>query len=220
MRRLGLSYQACQRYALRRDEDRAHAFWSYMHTYYTFDQILVGDETSKQIGVLRQQRAWGPRGYQPFVRDTVLSRGRRISTLAYFSSRGFEAWRHVPNTYNAAKFQIDTDDMLTTPDPTTGESLADQFAVCLLDNASIHKYDEYLKKLEGHIKILFIPPYCYHLSPLDNGAFGYVTRHLKLNADYYSNMPIEQALNEAFRHVNGDASIARWCFHNCMYRAP
>ena len=47
-----------------------------------------------------------------------------------------------------------------------------------------------------------------------------VTRHLKLNADYYSNMPIEQALNEAFRHVNGDASIARWCFHNCMYRAP
>ena len=29
-----------------------------------------------------------------------------------------------------------------------------------------------LRKLMMHIDVKFIPPYCYHLSPLDNGAFG------------------------------------------------
>ena len=66
-----------------------------------------------------------------------------------------------------------TREMLFTPDPVTGLSLVDRFDALLLDNASIHHADwEFLDELNLYIKILFIPPYCYHLSPLDNGAYG------------------------------------------------
>ena len=70
-------------------------------------------------------------------------------------------------------WQAATDEMLLTPKPElNGETLAEQFDAVLLDNASIHKDENYIRKLNTYIKVLFIPPYCYHLSPLDNGAYG------------------------------------------------
>ena len=48
-------------------------------TFYTLSQILVGDETSKEPGVLRRARGWGPMGVSPVDRDVVLTRGQSLS---------------------------------------------------------------------------------------------------------------------------------------------
>ena len=53
------------------------------------------------------------------------------------------------------------------------------------------------------------------LSPLDNGAFGLVTRYLELNARRLEQGSLEDALDEAFGSVS--TAAARWCFHRCGY---
>ena len=97
-----------------------------------------------------------------------------------------------------------------------GTTLASEFSCLLKDNASIHKEPAFLHKLRSHIQVKFIPPYCFHLSPLDNGAYGLVVRWLKANAHKYGHEPIDTQLTRAFRMVGPRA--ARWCFHNCKYR--
>ena len=245
LRRLRLSNQSMQHYALRRDEHKAQAFWTQITTFYTLDQLLVGDETSKEPGCMRSPRCWGQMGITPYERDTVLSRGRRVSALTYFSTWGFEEWRYTQNTFTATTFQEASDEMLLTEDA-QGNTLASRFLLLLLDNASIHGNDAYLRKLMRHIDVKFIPPYCYHLSPLDNGAFGCewyrcvphgrwrvspharvcpllvvradVVRFLRAHSDYYSNYPIERGLDDAFASV--DASTARYCFYNAFGYIP
>ena len=115
------------------------------------------------------------------ARTVVLTRGRRVSALTYFSMQGFEDWRMTNGTFTARLFQDATDEMLLTPDA-NGTTLASRFMLLLLDNASIHKDDAYLRKLRRHIGVKFIPPYCYHLSPLDNGAYG-CARALRLRPE-------------------------------------
>ena len=80
-----------------------------------------------------------------------------------------------------------------------GQPLASHFKVLIMGNASIHKDEDYLFHLGTHIKVRFIPPYCYHLSPLDNGAFGLVADFLKQNAADYATQPISVGLDKAFR---------------------
>lgn len=216
MRRMNLSYRTLQHYALRRDELRAEAFWTYVVTYYPLDRLLVGDETAKQPGVLRRHMGWGPVGLPVYDRDLVLTRGTTVSCLTYFSTRGFEDWTFTRNTFNAQLWQEATSTMLMTPKPElNGETLASQFDALLLDNAKIHKQPEFLQKLNSHIKVLFIPPYCYHLSPLDNGAYGYVVRYLRQHAQHYARMPIQEALSDVFENHFSD-STARMCFYNCF----
>ena len=120
---------------------------------------------------MRRVRGWGSMGVAPHERDAVLTRGRRTLALTHFSSRGFEDWRFTSRTFTMTKWQHATTEMLLTPDE-HGDTLASKFTLLLLDNATIHKDSEYLRRLRRHINVHFIPPYCYHLSPLDNGAFG------------------------------------------------
>ena len=75
-----------------------------------------------------------------------------------------------------------------------GTTLASEFPLMILDNASIHKEATYLHKLRTHIQVKFIPPYCFRLSPLDNGACGLVVRWLRANAHLYGHESIEQQL--------------------------
>ena len=68
MRHLRLSHQRLQHFALRRDEQRAQAFWTEIVTFYSLDDILVGDETAKCIGALRRTHGWGQVGITPIDR--------------------------------------------------------------------------------------------------------------------------------------------------------
>lgn len=167
-----LSCTQLQHFAYSRDEVKALAFWNMMTSCYSMDQILVADETSKDRRRLRQSMGWGVRGGVTYTFDTFPNRGARVSALALLSTRGFEDWRYDNGNFCSVSFVQAMRDMLLTP-RANGTKLADDFAVLLLDNASIHHKDaEFIRELGLYIRVLFIPPYCYHLSPLDNGAYG------------------------------------------------
>ena len=140
----------------------------------------------------------------------------RISALCYLSTRGFEDWRFEPGTFNSDSFAMATRQMLLTPDA-NGRCLIEDFKVLLLDNAPIHHAAvDVLDELEQYVKVLFIPPYCYHLSPLDNGAFGWTVNFLKASENkHFGQRPIQEGLTAAFLAM--PATAARYCFHNCNY---
>ena len=49
--------------------------------------------------------------------------------------------------------------------------------VVILDNARIHKDPGFVREINAAGGIVrFLPPYCFDLTPLDNGAFGMVKR--------------------------------------------
>ena len=71
-----------------------------------------------------------------------------------------------------------------------------------------------------------IPPYCCHLSPLDNGAFGLVADFLRQNAADYAEQHISVRLDKAFRvyrtgskagALAGHNSTTHMCFHSYTY---
>ena len=74
-------------------------------SFYTADELLVLDETAKDRRAGRADVGWGLRGSTPFVRDTYLTRGGRVSALTLFSFRGFEAWRFTKKTFNSISYQ-------------------------------------------------------------------------------------------------------------------
>ena len=219
---------------------RAQHFWLELMSFYTADELLVGDATRKDRRVMRANVGWGMRGKTPVVRDTILTRGDSVSAFTLFSHKGFESWRYTRANFNARSWQVEAeilrlpasnshsscmaralsqramDEMLFTR-RADGTRLINQFECLLLDNASIHKDPEYLLKLKTRIQVKFLPPYCFEFSPLDNGAYGLVVRFLKApeNADLYGSQPIEVGLDAAFKSVDEDS--ARWCFHNCRY---
>ena len=89
----------------------------------------------------------------------------------------------------------------------------------LLDNASIHSCHEFVRRLTLRAAIVkYIPPYCYFLSPLDNGAFGALVTWLRKHRDYVQRVGIERALEAGMHALNGDGGrLARHCFRNCKY---
>lgn len=213
MARMGLCRQRLQHFALRRDADKARAFWLEMMTFYTMEDMLVLDETAKDRRDMRRSFGWGARGCPPFATDSFPTRGGRTSALCVLSSQRFEGWAYTSGTYNAERFDEAVRAMLLTPRAPGQPRLVDRFKVVLIDNASIHKNFEAM--VGPHAQVRFIPPYCYHLSPLDNGAFGWVCGYLQTHHLRLGQGSIEAALDEAFSNMPPE--VARYCFHNCNY---
>jgi len=142
------------------DAQKAQYFWLEVMTFCSADEMLVEDETAKDRRSMQDNVGWGLRGETPVVRDKHLTRGGRVSSTCLLSSRQFEAWCHTDNTFKRDNWQLAMDDMLLTPQA-DGNTLASKFKCLLMDNASIHKDNLYLLKLSLHIRVIFIPPYCY-----------------------------------------------------------
>ena len=86
----------------------------------------------------------------------------------------------------------------------------------ILDNARIHKDPGFVREVNAAGGIVrFLPPYCFDLTPLDNGAFGMVKRYLQKHAWLVERVGIEHALDAAFRSVS--STDAHYCFRNCGY---
>jgi transposase len=87
-------------------------------------------------------------------------------------------------------------------------------SVVILDNASIHKCSDFVEMVNsvGGI-VLYMPPYCFDLTPLDNGAFGQVRRWLQNHAEEVQQRGVRWGLNKAFLSV--DARSARAHFRAC-----
>ena len=61
----------------------------------------------------------------------------------------------------------------------------------------------------------YIPPYCWHLSPLDNGAFGALVLYLRRRYDWVQQRCMEEALEAGMRNCSRES--ARRYFRNCRY---
>ena len=76
-------------------------------------------------------------------------------------------------------------------------------SVVILDNAPTHKAAtvEIVRdvNLRGGV-VCFLPPYCWDLSPLDNGGYGWRRRHLQAEGEFYAaiGMTTSQLLDAAF----------------------
>ena len=89
-------------------------------------------------------------------------------------------------------------------------------AQVFIDNATIHHSHAFVRRVNrrGGI-VIFLPPYAYDTSALDNGAFGLVRRWLERNYTYLYAHGLEAAMDKAFRSLT--PADARYCFRNCGY---
>ena len=55
--------------------------------------------------------------------------------------------------------------------------------------------------------MIYIPPYCHFLSPLDNGAFGALVQWLRRNYYYAQRVGIVRAMERGIRHLNVDVFV-------------
>jgi hypothetical protein len=211
--------QRVQHYASERIAEGAEAFWCEVMTYCRAREMLCLDETSKDNRALQEKFGYSVIGCPITVTNVLPLRGESLSALCVLSVYGFEDWRFTPNTYTTALFDYAAKDMLLTPRASYGgRSLIEVFPWVIIDNARIHTsaastFVDAVRAAGGWV--FFLPPYCWHLSPLDNGAFGYVVKYLEANSTRLCRMPLSDALAEAFSALRGKQ--ARECWENCEY---
>ena len=72
----------------------------------------------------------------------------------------------------------------------------------MLDNASIHKRQEFVDARGGIVE--WLPPYCWHLNPIEEG-FGCIRQWLMQNKHLYGQVPggTRGLLQLAFEHAVG-----------------
>jgi hypothetical protein len=214
MKRLLITRQRLQRRHPSGDDWAAANFRMYLLTYWSADEILTGDETSKDLRALWRRYGYGPKGGVTCEYEPTLTRGGRVSALTYMSTEGFEAWDYTANTYDAPTFQQKTENMLLSPQA-DGRTIAQRFGVLILDGARIHTNTDWLLKMRCYIEVLIIPPYRHDLSPLDNGAYGWVVQFLQRNNLQFAHDEPEVGLDAAFEAF--PRAAARHAYHNCLY---
>lgn len=215
--------------------DRARAWLAMVLTFHSVEELGVLDETSKDLDSLKGRFGYSLRGTVCSAHDTFLSHTvvRTSALCLYTVQDGFLDWAMTPGTFNREYFvHVTTENFVDWRGVTRRPMLLDhikpssdpsQRKCCciLLDNASIHKSDEFVARVVGRGGIVrFIPPYCHFLSPLDNGAFGALVQWLKKDShyQYVQSVGIEQGLEDAFHDLNSDGGrLARYCFRNCEY---
>jgi hypothetical protein len=68
------------------------------------------------------------------------------------------------------------------------------------ERALIWLADRFVSRLAARgCEVRFIPPYCWFLSPLDNGAYGRLVRWMQANAALCASRPIRDALEMAMQ---------------------
>ena len=117
-----------------------------------------------------------------------------------------------------------TDGRIASTPPVTGATRLERrrstsppsCAQVFVDNATIHHSHAFVRRVNrrGGI-VIFLPPYAYDTSALDNGAFGLVRHWLERNYTYLYAHGLEAAMDKAFRSLT--PADARYCFRNCGY---
>ena len=132
--------------------------------------------------------------------------------LCAFNMHGFADWRMTQGSFDAELFNRAAEQILLEPGPNGEPPLIQQFPHVVIDGASYHTraFDDAVRAAGG--RVWRIPAYCApKLSPLDNGAFGLLTRYLSIHAGRLAHMHIDDAMDEALRYC-ASPEAARWCF--------
>jgi len=212
MHKLGFTRKRLHRLALECDQTRAMRFYIDVTTHHAPSQLLFLDETSKDWRAMNRSYGFALRGQKPRSSNGIFLRGERISTLGAFDMNGFIDWYSVTGTFKHGDF-LDGVQAAVLPHITP---FPGPRSVVILDNASIHKRDEFSAAVRARGgMVLWLPPYCWHLNPIEE-AFGAVRQWLMRNKHMATQLGgTQQFLNAAFDSVTPDT--ARSCFHHCGY---
>jgi len=214
--RLGFTRQRLQQFARRRDEHQAALFRNMIKVRgYKAHMFLVVDETSKDERAMRRSFGYALRGQTPIGASGLLDRGQRLSALCSFDVGGFVDYELTEGTFDRETFldaaeRVICDHITPFPGPRS---------IVLIDNASIHRSVRLMEAVNARGGMLmFTPPYCWDLTPLDNNAFGLVKRWLQDRSTLLKAMPnytFRGAFELALQHAV-TPSGARQCFHRCL----
>lgn len=226
---LGFTRKKIRALAYKCDKDKAAAFLREVFTFHSVEELGVLDETSKDFDSLKGGFGYSLRGTVCSAHDqALLHMSVRTSCLVLHTvQEGFLDWAMTPGTFNKEYFlHVTTENFVDWRGVTRRPMLLDHIKrlenkcwCILLDNASIHKCDEFVARVASRGGIVrFIPPYCHFLSTLDNGGFGALVQWLRGKTEYVQSVGIEQGMEDAFYDLNSDGGrLARRCFRNCEY---
>lgn len=165
-----------------------------LRPFYNFpEQLVFVDETSKDGRDAHRHYGWSHIG-TPSIVSLPFSRGKRISALAAFNSKGFFAWKHTAGTFTRKIFHdAFVEKVLPHLNPWPMPN-----SIVILDNARIHMYHELEQAIESRGAILlFLPPYSPHLNPIETG-FSLVKRFIQREGNLAFHHCPEPVLDLAF----------------------
>ena len=226
--RLGYTRQKIRSVCYKADTDRADAWLMEVLSFYALWQLFCIDETSKDMSVLKGSFGYAARGHHCICHDLpALSHGSRTSAVVVFTPyEGFLDWAFTRGTFNTTRFvEVTTENFVDWTGALRGPILLDhidQNSLVFLDGAAIHptarskdkRFEERVNAKGAQIKI--IPPYCWFLSPLDNGAFGRLVQFLQANSGHVATNGIEHACEAGFGSCLSEADSLR-CWYKCGY---
>jgi hypothetical protein len=149
-------------------------FYDKLHSFYSYPDQVIFDETSKDARSALRKYAWSKRNTPAYVELTA-GKSKRVSVLASFTAKGFMAWRAIEGTYDRQQFHDYFKEVVfpyINPFPLPR-------SIVILDNAKIHMYPE-IEELVNHAVgiLLYLPPYCPHLNPIELG-FGQLKKWIQ-----------------------------------------
>lgn len=178
LRHMGCTRQVIRHIAAQRSEVLMAKFMSDVAMY--DPQMLVWiDETGCDRRNATRKYAYGIRGITP-CDHRIIIRGQRYSVITVMSIKGVLDAYIVESTVNGDVFEEFTRTCLL-PILQPFDYVAPH-SVVILDNASIHHVASIVDmiKRDGKARILFLPPYCPELMPLEE-VFSKVKSILKSN---------------------------------------
>lgn len=185
-------------------------FLAHVLTHYTAEQLLFLDETAKDERAERSEWGYALRGNEPLASVGYSGRRERTSSVATFDVKGFVSWYISDGTFDQERF-LEAVETVVLPNmnPFPGKR-----SVLVLDNASIHHTPRLVNMLVNHFcVVLFTPPYCFTLTPLDNSAFGCVKAYLQKEKLAGT---MQQKMHAAFSNACS-RRCARHFFRKCGY---
>ena len=208
--RLGRSRQKIRSVCYKADYDAADIFLADLMADYALGDLVFADETAKDMSVLKGSFGYAMRGEGCVCNDLpALTHGSRTSMLNIFSpAYGWLDHAFVDGTYNTELFLH----VMTEPfvdhlghyrRPILTDHVVSLGIRCLvIDNARIHKdaqgrFAQRLRALGCEVR--FMPPYCWFLSPLDNGAYGRIVAWMRANPTIVACGPMWRVLEEGMR---------------------
>lgn len=203
--------------------------------FYNERQLVTLDETSKDLAVLKRAFGYSLRGQPVMTHDGVTSRsalGGRVSALTLLTAMGgFIEWAFTSGTFKAENFlevttQAHTDWRGERRRPLLIDQLGpyamggSSLCAVLMDGATIHGAAQ-RRGLNGAVaamgaRIHVIPPYCWFLSALDNGAYGRLVQWLQEHDAHVKEVGIRQALDDGMRQLRGP-EFGHYCFGRAGY---
>ena len=198
--------------AIQCDELRACQFYNWIMTNCAAHQLLFIDETSKDHRALNRSYGYALRGMKPRSNLGNFSRGDRWSFLAAFDLHGFVDYYAISGTFKSDDF-LDGAEVAILPHVTPWPGPR---SVVVLDNASIHKRQEFVDAVKAKgATVVFLPPYCWFLNPIEEG-FGHAKQWVQRN-DVACRAMGKTILffDAALKSIT--PAMARSCFHSCGY---